>query len=51
MPEMKKAMEEGLTVSMRRGLFVLLLQTLGLFSGLFLMYFMARYGGDFSVGA
>lgn len=48
MPEMKKAMEEGLNVSMRRGLFILFLQSLGLFTGLFLMFFMARYGGEFT---
>ncbi|KAK6031984.1 metal cation transporter, ZIP family, partial [Ostertagia ostertagi] len=49
MPEMKKAMEEALNVSLRRGAYVLFLQSVGLFTGLFLMYFMARYGEDFSI--
>uniref|UniRef100_A0A1I7WNF1 Zinc transporter ZIP8 n=1 Tax=Heterorhabditis bacteriophora TaxID=37862 RepID=A0A1I7WNF1_HETBA len=49
MPEMKKAMEEALNVSLNHGLYVLFLQTVGLFCGLFLMYFMARYGEHISV--
>ncbi|ETN80418.1 metal cation transporter, ZIP family [Necator americanus] len=49
MPEMKKAMEEALNVSMKRGLYVLFLQSVGLFTGLFLMYFMARYGEEISI--
>ncbi|VDO20387.1 unnamed protein product [Haemonchus placei] len=49
MPEMKKAMEEALNVSLRRGAYVLFLQSVGLFTGLFLMYFMARYGEEFSI--
>ncbi|KJH48638.1 metal cation transporter, ZIP family [Dictyocaulus viviparus] len=49
MPEMKKAMEEALNVSLRRGAYVLFLQSVGLFTGLFLMYFMARYGEEISV--
>ncbi|WKY03345.1 hypothetical protein Q1695_004802 [Nippostrongylus brasiliensis] len=48
MPEMKKAMEEALNVSLRRGVYVLFLQSVGLFTGLFLMYFMARYGEEIS---
>ncbi|EYC35268.1 hypothetical protein Y032_1092g3591, partial [Ancylostoma ceylanicum] len=49
MPEMKKAMEEALNVSMKRGIHVLFLQSIGLFTGLFLMYFMARYGEEISI--
>ncbi|CAI2350150.1 unnamed protein product [Caenorhabditis sp. 36 PRJEB53466] len=44
MPEMKKAMEEALNVSLRHGLYVLFLQSAGLFSGLSLMFVMAKYG-------
>ncbi|KAF8370293.1 zipt-15, partial [Pristionchus pacificus] len=44
MPEMKKAMEEALNVSITRGLYVFFLQASGLFSGLFLMFAMARWG-------
>ncbi|CAL2041981.1 unnamed protein product [Caenorhabditis brenneri] len=49
MPEMKKAMEEALNVSLRHGIYVLFLQTVGLFSGLTLMYVMARYGEEISI--
>ncbi|CAI5448586.1 unnamed protein product [Caenorhabditis angaria] len=49
MPEMKKAMEEALNVSLRHGIYVLFLQTIGLFTGLSLMYIMARYGEDISI--
>ncbi|CAB3406894.1 unnamed protein product [Caenorhabditis bovis] len=49
MPEMKKAMEEALNVSLRHGIYVLFLQSIGLFSGLTLMYVMARYGEEISV--
>ncbi|CAP32586.2 Protein CBG13990 [Caenorhabditis briggsae] len=49
MPEMKKAMEEALNVSLRHGIYVLFLQTVGLFSGLSLMYIMARYGESITI--
>uniref|UniRef100_A0A0K0DJ74 Solute carrier family 39 (Zinc transporter), member 14 n=1 Tax=Angiostrongylus cantonensis TaxID=6313 RepID=A0A0K0DJ74_ANGCA len=49
MPEMKKAMEEALNVSLYRGLYVLFLQSVGLFTGLFVMYVMARHGDEISV--
>uniref|UniRef100_A0A8R1DR00 Zinc transporter ZIP14 n=1 Tax=Caenorhabditis japonica TaxID=281687 RepID=A0A8R1DR00_CAEJA len=49
MPEMKKAMEEALNVSLRHGIYVLFLQTCGLFSGLTLMYVMARYGESIAI--
>ncbi|CAO4375599.1 unnamed protein product [Caenorhabditis nigoni] len=49
MPEMKKAMEEALNVSLRHGIYVLFLQSVGLFSGLSLMYIMARYGESISI--
>ncbi|GMR48229.1 hypothetical protein PMAYCL1PPCAC_18424, partial [Pristionchus mayeri] len=49
MPEMKKAMEEALNVSITKGLYVFFLQAAGLFSGLFLMYAMARWGGDIEI--
>ncbi|KAJ1351375.1 hypothetical protein KIN20_007366 [Parelaphostrongylus tenuis] len=49
MPEMKKAVEEALNVSLRRGIYVLFLQSLGLLMGLSLMYVMARYGDMISV--
>ncbi|EFP01906.1 hypothetical protein CRE_11522 [Caenorhabditis remanei] len=51
MPEMKKAMEEALNVSLRHGIYVLFLQSIGLFSGLTLMYMMARYGDSISIGS
>ncbi|CAI4231919.1 unnamed protein product [Auanema sp. JU1783] len=49
MPEMRKAMEEALNVSLQRGLYVLFLQSVGVFIGLFLMYYMARYGDAMTV--
>uniref|UniRef100_A0A7E4VMD8 Zinc transporter ZIP8 n=1 Tax=Panagrellus redivivus TaxID=6233 RepID=A0A7E4VMD8_PANRE len=49
-PEMKKAMEEGLQVSLRNGLEVFFLQTTGIITGLSLMYVMARFGGQISLG-
>uniref|UniRef100_A0AC35EZU1 Uncharacterized protein n=1 Tax=Panagrolaimus sp. PS1159 TaxID=55785 RepID=A0AC35EZU1_9BILA len=48
-PEMKKAMEEGLQVSLKSGLEVFILQTMGIFSGLCLMYTMARYGSSITI--
>jgi hypothetical protein len=51
MPEMKIAMEEGLNISLKAGLEVILLQTLGLIIGLTLMLCMARYGGQISFGS
>ncbi|GMT24077.1 hypothetical protein PFISCL1PPCAC_15374, partial [Pristionchus fissidentatus] len=49
MPEMKKAMEEALNVSIKKGLYVFFLQASGLFCGVTLMYTMARYGGDITI--
>ncbi|GMR33944.1 hypothetical protein PMAYCL1PPCAC_04139, partial [Pristionchus mayeri] len=49
MPEMKKAMEEALAVSITKGLYVFFLQSAGLFTGLFLMYAMARWGGEIEI--
>lgn len=51
MPDMKKAMEEGLNVSLGHGLEVLFLQASGLLCGLTLMGCMARYGGEISFNA
>ncbi|CAJ0584312.1 unnamed protein product, partial [Mesorhabditis spiculigera] len=49
MPEMKKAMEEALEVSLAHGIKVLVLQTVGMFCGLTLMYIMSRYGEEISI--
>ena len=49
MPEMKKAMEDALGVSMKHGLKVLFLQTTGIFCGLTLMYVMSRHGESIQI--
>ena len=49
MPEMKKVMEEALNLSFQRGLYVLVLQCIGLFVGIGLMFVMARYGENIAI--
>ncbi|CAD6191380.1 unnamed protein product [Caenorhabditis auriculariae] len=49
MPEMRKAMEEALNVSIWHGVYVLFVQSVGLFSGLTLMYVMGRYGESLDI--
>uniref|UniRef100_A0A1I7UZ61 Zinc transporter ZIP10 n=1 Tax=Caenorhabditis tropicalis TaxID=1561998 RepID=A0A1I7UZ61_9PELO len=49
MPEMKKVMEEAVNVNLRHGIYVLFLQSVGLFVGLSMMYVMARYGESISI--
>ncbi|GMT02966.1 hypothetical protein PENTCL1PPCAC_25140, partial [Pristionchus entomophagus] len=49
MPEMKKAMEDALNESITKGLYVFFLQASGLFCGVFLMYAMAKWGGDIQI--
>uniref|UniRef100_A0AC34QEE0 Uncharacterized protein n=2 Tax=Panagrolaimus sp. JU765 TaxID=591449 RepID=A0AC34QEE0_9BILA len=44
MPDMKLAMDDGLQVSLRSGLEIFVLQIVGVFTGLSLMYFMAVHG-------
>jgi hypothetical protein len=45
-PEMNKAMEEQMNVTLSAGLLVLLLQAAGVLTGLTTMFLMAYYGGD-----